>query len=133
MSAMLLPSFCSGMTFYTSLWSSWVICGGGVNVGDHEMSLCDPEDHFSVSEINNHEVLMAPAQLQKMVCSMDVQWAFQGSGSLDPHSWLLLQRNDGNGSESCRIVLFSIQSREHKVEACMQLGRRQKDLAHVRC
>ena len=89
------------------------------------MSLCDPEDHFSVSEINSHEVLMAPAQLQKMVCNMDVQWAFQGSGSLDPHSWLLLQRNDGNGSESCRIVLFSIQSREHKQwHACNSGGAR---------
>ena len=66
---------------------------------------------------------MVPAQLQKMVSNMDVQWAFLGPGNLGPDSWLLLQRGGGTGSESCRIVLLSIQSKTYKAEACIHSGK----------
>ncbi|KAL3155951.1 hypothetical protein ABBQ32_012944 [Trebouxia sp. C0010 RCD-2024] len=87
------------------------------------MSLCVPEDHFSVCEVSSHEELTAPAQLERMVNNMDVQWAFRGPGNLGPDSWLLLQRHDGNGSESGGIVMLCIQSKKRRAEACMQSGK----------
>ena len=107
---------------------------GGINVGDLEMPLCVPEDHFSVCEVSSHEELTAPAQLQRMVNNMDVQWAFRGPGNLGPDSWLLLQRDDGNGSESGGIVLLCIQSKKRKAEACMQsgkLGEEARKMLHI--
>lgn len=87
------------------------------------MSLCVPEDHFSVCEVSRHEELTAPAQLERMVNNMDVQWAFRGLGNLGRDSWLLLQRGAGNGSESGGIVMLCIQSKKRKAEACMQSGK----------
>ena len=95
---------------------------GGINVGDHEMVLRVPEGHFSVCEISSHDQLTAPAQLQKMINNMDVKWAFGGPGNLGPNSWLLLRRGDGTRSESCPIILLSIQSKKRTGDACMQPG-----------
>lgn len=98
------------------------------------MPLCVPEGHFSVCEVSSHEELTAPAQLQRMVNNMDVQWAFRGPGNLGPDSWLLLQRDDGNGSESGGIVLLCIQSKKRKAEACMQsrkLGQEARKMLHI--
>ena len=106
---------------------------GGIEVGEHEMSLYVPEGHFSVCEISSHEEITGSAQLQKMVSNMDVQWAFRGPGNLGPDSWLLLQQchDDGSRSESSRIVLLNIQSKKRKAEACMQSGKLEEEVGKM--
>ncbi|KAL8794089.1 MAG: hypothetical protein Q9182_007637 [Xanthomendoza sp. 2 TL-2023] len=94
---------------------------GGIDVGEHQMSLCVPEGHFSVCDIRSQQDL-STAQLKELVSNMDTQWAFRGPGNLGPDSFLLLQRNDNSASETCSVVLLSIQSKKRTNQECMQLG-----------
>ena len=93
---------------------------GGIGVGEHDMSLCVPTDHFSVHDVRTQAEMTVPAQPQHMVSNMDVEWAFRGPGSIGPDSWLLLRCPDLPRSQSCPVILLCIQSKKRQTESCMQ-------------
>lgn len=118
---------------HDTLQQPWVALSdllGCVDVGEHQMLFCVPEDHFSVCDIS-HSLDPGSAQLEDMVSNMGTQWAFRGPDKFGPDSWLLLRRYDTSVSETFSVVLLSTKLNNHTEQECMQSEKLEQEAGGV--